>query len=401
MLQNGLAMLFLSRSFLSTINSNPATLKTTATMDQDHQDPPNYASLPSTATFLANRLNPDVGIDQIAHHVCVVCQDELEPNQIRRSGQTDDDDGNYTVVSVPPCNHIFHFHCIREWLHSNVLTRYRCPICRTPLCRRNVTSPAHVVEQLSRGHAGDPDWHPVRYEALLVYADEQVARQPLGDAADYCAIPRAVADWWYRNGNQTISSEHVRTGMQYIEFEVAMRVEDVLDSMDGVSVWRRSRLNDLLQGMTDAIEEQYEILLANYVDDSSDSTASDDSEDSDNSDEHDALDADGGADAPWNQNPYAGNQGAAALANDHHGLQLLLQAVEPDLQMPAPDVRTFEEHLQAIEDDHQPIAAEHHTIEERIQALDDSRRAAQMLVDYDADGDDEDEDEDIDMSDAE
>jgi hypothetical protein len=391
MLQNGLAMLFLSRSFLYTINSNPATLKTTATMDQDHQDPPNYASLPSTATFLANRLNPDVGIDQIAHHICVICQDELEPNQIRRSGQTDDDDGIYTVVSVPPCNHIFHFHCIREWLHSNVVTRYRCPICRTPLCRRNASSPAHEAEQLSRSHARDPAWHPVRYEALLVYVDEQIARQPLGDAADYCAIPRAVADWWYRNGNQTISTEHARTGLHHIEYEAVRRIDDVLRTMDDVSVLRQLQLHGMGVGMSDAMNELYGAAgqrIIDHVDDLSDS------------DGDDAMDE---AVAAQNQNLNAGAaaQEQLAPANEHHGMQLLLQAVEPDLQMPAPDERTFEEHLQAMEDDQEQIAAEHHTIEERIQALNDSRRATQMLVDYDADGDDEDEDIDIDMSDAE
>jgi hypothetical protein len=378
MLQNGLAMMFLSRSFLYTINSNPAALQTTATMD--HVDPPNYLNLPSTATFLANRLNSDVGIDQIAHHICVICQDELEPNQIRRSGQTDDDDGNYTVVSVPPCNHIFHFHCIREWLHSNVITRYRCPICRTPLCRRNASSPAHEAEQLSRSHARDPDWHPVRYEALLVYVDEQIARQPLGDAADYCAIPRAVADWWYRNGNQTISTEHARTGLHHIEYEAVRRIDDVLRTMDDVSVLRQLQLHGMGVGMSDAMNELYGPAGLRIIDN--------------------VDDLDGGAAA----------QEQHAPANERHGMQLLLQAVEPDLQMPAPDVRTLEEHLQAMEDDHRQIMAEHYTIQERMQALNDSQRAAQLLVDHDAYGDDDDdyeddEDEDDDnethMSDAE
>jgi hypothetical protein len=390
MLQNGLTILLLSRSFFSIIISNPAALQRTATMD--HVDPPNYASLPSTATFLANRLNPDVGIDQIAHHICVICQDELEPNQIRRSGQTDDD-GNYTVVSVPPCSHIFHFHCIREWLHSNVVTRYRCPICRTPLCRRNASSPAHEAEQLSRSHARDPAWHPVRYEALLVYVDEQIARQPLGDAADYCAIPRAVADWWYRNGNQTISTEHARTGLHHIEYEAVRRIDDVLRTMDDVSVLRQLQLHGMGVGMSDAMNELYGAAgqrIIDHVDDLSDS------------DGDDAMDE---AVAAQNQNLNL-NAGAAAQeqlapANEHHGMQLLLQAVEPDLQMPAPDERTFEEHLQAIEEDHRQMAAEHYTIQERIQALNDSRWAAQLLVDDDADGDDEDEDIDVDMSDAE
>lgn len=36
-----------------------------------------------------------------------------------------------TCKSFPECNHIFHLHCIDQWLKH----RLNCPVCRNPLCR--------------------------------------------------------------------------------------------------------------------------------------------------------------------------------------------------------------------------------------------------------------------------
>ena len=67
------------------------------------------ARLPAISIFEMDKLETPSGKD------CVICLEDFEPG-----GQ---------CQKFPICNHIFHFHCIRQWLRI----QFNCPICRTSI----------------------------------------------------------------------------------------------------------------------------------------------------------------------------------------------------------------------------------------------------------------------------
>jgi hypothetical protein len=220
--------------------------------DIDQQE---YDDLPGMSTYIANHINRDIDTNGIAHHICIICQGDLEPNRSRRSSQDEDDDGDYTVISVPPCNHLYHLHCLQNWFNTNLATRNRCPICRTPLCRYNADSTVHVTEAFTHWMGQDPSWHPKRYVALLTFVDEQVVSQPEGNDADYCAILRTMSDLWRSDGNQTICSDHARIGLYWVEYMVASRVRELIRAMDGMdNLWRVHQFFSMSYGMTERFD---------------------------------------------------------------------------------------------------------------------------------------------------
>lgn len=64
------------------------------------------ARLPAISIFDVDKLETPSGKD------CVICLEDFEPG------------GQYQ--KFPICNHIFHSHCIRQWLRI----QFNCPICR-------------------------------------------------------------------------------------------------------------------------------------------------------------------------------------------------------------------------------------------------------------------------------
>ncbi|OIW10482.1 hypothetical protein TanjilG_00420 [Lupinus angustifolius] len=47
-------------------------------------------------------------------------------------GEKEDDDGDVEITTMP-CGHVFHHHCIIQWLQ----TSHMCPLCRSPLSTDN------------------------------------------------------------------------------------------------------------------------------------------------------------------------------------------------------------------------------------------------------------------------
>lgn len=57
---------------------------------------------------------------KIDEDVCMICQENFTSICQKCSHPTD------CVPCIGVCSHIFHFHCLNEWLKSKVI----CPVCR-------------------------------------------------------------------------------------------------------------------------------------------------------------------------------------------------------------------------------------------------------------------------------
>lgn len=96
----------LVQAYRSSSHLEPTSSATRELAPADQKLERALARLPAISIFDVDKLETPSGKD------CVICLEDFEPG------------GQYQ--KFPICNHIFHSHCIRQWLRI----QFNCPICR-------------------------------------------------------------------------------------------------------------------------------------------------------------------------------------------------------------------------------------------------------------------------------
>jgi hypothetical protein len=178
--------------------------------------------LPDMATVIQDLIRDDqISVNETDDADCSICIGPLVSNE------------HGVVVRMPPCNHLFHKHCILGLLNSTSPTRYLCPNCRAPLRLFNVLSPAQEAsrqaDEAERNNVMD-DFNMAAYTQLMTLADNAFNVQwnqfrPQG-REDYTRIGRDLNVSWDREAanGYYVCYEHIVMGSEWLEYVVAQRV---------------------------------------------------------------------------------------------------------------------------------------------------------------------------------
>jgi hypothetical protein len=193
------------------------------------------STLPRMSDYITNHIDRNVPSEAMQGQDCLICQQEFDPNQDEGCFTSTQDN---TCIRLPPCNHLFHAHCIQTWLDSTQPTRNSCPTCRTPFCKLNVLDPiqqATLDSQLPHNQAGF--YSIPNHASILTFVDARFASQGAGDLANYVGIPRATRDFWENSGNDVVCSEHFSVGLHWVEMAAADRVKEFMIEAGVVKTW--------------------------------------------------------------------------------------------------------------------------------------------------------------------
>ena len=109
--------------------------------DDDHQW---TLRLPATTATTASGRNPEVPA------TCIICLKRYRPKEQVTWSPNNHNQSSHTngSRSSGSCCHVFHQHCIVEWLAK--LPDFNCPICRNTFCHVPPTSTSHKRKSQKR-----------------------------------------------------------------------------------------------------------------------------------------------------------------------------------------------------------------------------------------------------------
>jgi hypothetical protein len=217
-----------------------------------------HTQLPSMPAYIATHIDRNVSSSAMVGQKCLICQEDFDPSLDEAFFTASQDDT--TCVRVPPCNHLFHLHCITTWLDSTQHARNTCPTCCTPICKLNLLDPIKAATHyFERFGAHDTFYNIANHAAVLSFVDIQFARQGAGDAANYTAIPRAARDFWSDRGNNIINTEHHRCGLRWVEMLAANRVREWILHEEKMVTWPASMFFGMYTVMNAQFQRMYPI----------------------------------------------------------------------------------------------------------------------------------------------
>jgi hypothetical protein len=201
----------------------------TAIMNEIHNTPPKMSD------YIATHIDRNVPSETMQGQKCLICQQDFDPNQDEGCFASSQDK---TCIRLPPCNHMFHAHCVQDWMDSTQPARNSCPTCRMPFCKINVLDPVKRASlECERLSNLDRYYNISNHASILSFVDTQFSSQGSGDLANYIAIPRAARDFWEARGNDVVCSEHFSVGLHWVEMVAANRVKERMIEEGVVKTW--------------------------------------------------------------------------------------------------------------------------------------------------------------------
>jgi hypothetical protein len=192
-------------------------------------------TLPKMSDYIATHIDRNVPSETMQGQKCLICQQDFDPNQDEGCFASSQDN---TCIRLPPCNHMFHAHCVQDWLDSTQPARNSCPTCRTPFCKLNVLDPVKQATLESERLSNRDQYYNIsNHASILSFVDTQFSSQGPGDLANYIAIPRAARDFWENSGNDVVCSEHFSVGLHWVEMMAANRVKELMLEEGVVKTW--------------------------------------------------------------------------------------------------------------------------------------------------------------------